>query len=342
MGYVKHTIQWRGWRKVKIFAACFVMWSSQQTSYTEDLPCGSVSVKLSHKENWDNIEKAEVQYISEAFTPRPSSTKVTFHKERLNISPRQPSLPEEVQLFNQSISTKRLVWVWNIQMLWKRSGKMDLNRELAAQRVALPDNKNRDRKKARQAQAFTANPLLHREENGVASFRRVSQGIASYQGILPTPFLRAFSHILRASKVSIFISDTILNLTKIIGWVVRHQQPGWSGEWNTEEETLRGSNSSSTMATCFLCSLEPKISTRLFSYPQNEDITTYLTGQKIINEEGISIAHGHLACQGQLWVAMTHTPTKFAKPPPEDWLSGVPSFHKTLRKCHFPSQTSML
>lgn len=63
------------------------------------------------------------------------------------------------------------------------------------------------------------------------------------------------------------------------------------------------------------------ISTRLFPYSQNEDITTYLTGQKKkINEEGMSIAHGHLVCQGQLWVAMTHTPTKFAKPPPEDCL----------------------
>lgn len=42
------------------------------------------------------------------------------------------------------------------------------------------------------------------------------------------------------------------------------------------------------------------------------------TEKKKINEEGINIAHGHLACQGQLWVAMTHSPTKFAKPPPED------------------------
>lgn len=72
----------------------------------------------------------------------------------------------------------------------KRSGKMDLNRELTAQRAAPPGNKNRDLK------ASSASPSLHlpplHRENGVACFRRVSQGMASYQAILPTPFLEPF------------------------------------------------------------------------------------------------------------------------------------------------------
>lgn len=194
---------------------------------------------------------------------------------------------------------------------------MDLNRELAAQRAAPPGNKNRDLKERASPSLRLSPPPQGGEWCGWLPESQLGHG--QLPGNSPNSFLRAFSHILRTSKVSIFIRDTVLNLIRITGRVVRHRQPGWPGEWNTEGKTLRGSDSSLTRATRFLCSPEPMISTRLFPYPQNEAITTHLTGQKKkINEEGISIAHGHLACQGQLWVAMTHSPTKFAKPPPED------------------------
>lgn len=163
------------------------MWSSQQTSYTEDLPCRFVSMKLSHKENWDDIEKAEVQCISEAFTPQPNSIKVTFHGERLNIAPRQPSLPEEVQLFNQSISTKRLVHpLYEIYKGFeKEQAKWTWTESSGHRERPLQVIKTETWKKG-QAQAFTYLPL-HKEENGVA---------ASGESVRARPATREFSQLL--------------------------------------------------------------------------------------------------------------------------------------------------
>lgn len=168
------------------------MWSSQQTSYTEDLPCRFVSMNLSHKENRDNTEKAEVQCLSEAFTPQPNSIKVTLHGETEHLTrtvklARRSPIIQSINLYKET----RAPFGHEIHECFeKRSGKMDLNRELAAQKAAPPGNKNRDLK------ASSASPSLHlsplHRENGGACFRRVSQGMASYQAILPTPFLEPF------------------------------------------------------------------------------------------------------------------------------------------------------
>lgn len=141
------------------------MWSSQQTSYTEDLPCRFVSMNLSHRENWDNTEKAEVQCISEAFTPQPNSIKVTFHRERLNISPRQSSLPEEVQLFNQSISAKRLMCPLGMKYtngLKKDQAKWTWTESSRHREQPLLVIKTETWKQAQQAQAFTYLPFTGR------------------------------------------------------------------------------------------------------------------------------------------------------------------------------------
>lgn len=170
------------------------------------------------------------------------------------------------------------LWVWDTRRIWKRSGKKDLNRELAAQRAAPPGNKNRDLKERASPSLRLSPPPQGGEWCGWLPESQLGHG--QLPGNSPNSFLRAFSHILRTSKVSIFIRDTILNLIRITGRVVRHRQPGWPGEWNTEGKTLRGSDSSLTRATRFLCSPEPMISPRPFPYPQNEAITTHLTGQK--------------------------------------------------------------
>lgn len=237
----------------------------------------------------------------------------TEHRTQTAKLARRSPIIQSINLYKET----RAPFVWNIRRIWKRTGKMDLNRELGAQRAAPPGNKNRDLKERASPSLHLSPPPQGGEWCGLLPESQLGHG--QLPGNSLNSFLSAFSHILRTSKVSIFIRDTVLKLIRITGRAVRHRQPRWPGEWNTEGKTLRGSDSSSTVAKCFLCSPEPMISTRLFSYPQNEDITTYLTGQKKkISEEGISIAHGHLACQGQLWVAMTHSPTKFAKPPPEE------------------------
>lgn len=238
----------------------------------------------------------------------------TEHRTQTAKLARRSPIIQSINLYKET----RAPFVWNIQRIWKRTGKMDLNRELGAQRAAPPGNKKQRPERKGKPKPSLISPSTGRRMVWLLPESQLGQG--QLPGNSLNSFLSTFSHILRTCKVSIFIRDTVLNLIRITGQAVRHRQPRWPGEWNTEGKTLRGSDSSSTMAKCFLCSLEPMISTRLFPYPQNEDITTYLTGQekKKISEEGISIAHGHLACQGQLWVAMTHSPTKFAKPPPEE------------------------
>lgn len=67
----------------------------------------------------------------------------------------------------------------------KRSGKMDLNRELAAQKAAPPGNKNRD------LRASSASPSLH-----LSPFIGRMVGLASGESVRAWPATKPFSQLL--------------------------------------------------------------------------------------------------------------------------------------------------